>query len=265
MAAALPQLVLAVAAFLAPAGAFQTPSRSLRRVAPAPLRRGPAWPLGADGNNGGDAKGGGFRGWLDGFGEDEELLEDVRVYAQTLAICLLIRFFLVEPRFIPSLSMYPTFDVGDQLAVEKVSKRYRPLVKKDPYPIHRNEVIVFNPPPAFKALVSSRARDEALIKRVVAVAGDEVAVRSGVLYVNGKAQAEDDVINERPFYDMEPRRAAGNVFVLGDNQTADGHIGAASRRRHHRPRRLQVLAAEPPRRRRRARRELLGPARGAWT
>ena len=230
VAAGLPRLmslVLAAAAILAPAGAFQTPSRSLRRVAPAPLRRGPAWPLGADGNNGGDAKGGGFRGWLDGFGEDEELLEDVRVYAQTLAICLLIRFFLVEPRFIPSLSMYPTFDVGDQLAVEKVSKRYRPLVKKDPYPIHRNEVIVFNPPPAFKALVSSRARDEALIKRVVAVAGDEVAVRNGVLYVNGKAQAEDDVINERPFYDMEPRVVPpGNVFVLGDNrnQSLDGHI-----------------------------------------
>ena len=174
-----------------------------------------------------DGGGGGFKAWLSGFGDDEELVEDVRVYAQTLAICLLIRFFLVEPRFIPSLSMYPTFDVGDQLAVEKVSKRLRPLVRQDPFPIHRNEVVVFNPPPAFKALVSSRARDEALIKRVVAVAGDTVAVRNGVLYVNDKAQMEDDVINERPFYDMEPKVVPpGNLFVLGDNrnQSLDGHV-----------------------------------------
>ena len=158
-----------------------------------------------------------------------EFQEDLKTFLASLTVALSIRGFIVEPRFIPSLSMYPTFDVGDQLAVEKVSKRLRPLVRQDPFPIHRNEVVVFNPPPAFKALVSSRARDEALIKRVVAVAGDTVAVRNGVLYVNDKAQMEDDVINERPFYDMEPRVVPpGNVFVLGDNRNQSLEIGRAS-------------------------------------
>lgn len=163
--------------------------------------------------------------WIDWA--DDELIEDIRVYMTTLTVCLSIRFLIIEPRYIPSLSMYPTFDVGDQLAVEKVSKRWRPLVSHDPYPVHRNEVVVFKPPPAFKALVSGRARDEALIKRVVAVGGDKVAVRDGVLYINGEPQDEDGLINERPRYDFEPIVVpAGSVFVLGDNrnQSLDSHV-----------------------------------------
>ena len=56
-------------------------------------------------------------------------------------MALALRFLVVEPRFIPSLSMYPTFDIGDQLAVEKVTHFVRPY--------SRNDVVVFNPPPAF--------------------------------------------------------------------------------------------------------------------
>lgn len=97
----------------------------------------------------------------------EEGREDVKTYFFSLAIALALRFTIVEPRFIPSLSMYPTFDVGDQLAVEKVTKRIKPL--------YRQEVVVFNPPQAFRDILvdqygqpESRGR-EALIKRVVAV------------------------------------------------------------------------------------------------
>lgn len=89
--------------------------------------------------------------------------EDVKTYIISLGIALLLRLLIIEPRYIPSLSMYPTFEVGDQLAVEKVTKRIRPF--------SRREVVVFNPPETFRELVgdSSRKAKEALIKRIVAV------------------------------------------------------------------------------------------------
>ena len=149
----------------------------------------------------------------------------MNTYVQTLIFCLAIRFFLVEPRYIPSLSMFPTFDVGDQLAVEKVTKIARPLLE-DAFPVRRNEVLVFNPPPAFQDLVTGSAKREALIKRCVAIAGDEVQIKNGILFVNGQAQFET-FINERPDYDLPKVTVPPeNVFVLGDNrnQSLDSHI-----------------------------------------
>ena len=101
--------------------------------------------------------------------------------------------------YIPSLRC-PDLEAGDQLAVEKVSKWY-----SSP---RRNDVVVFNPPAAFRELFEplgggksggffdflaggdSSQASEALIKRVVAVEGDTVRVADGTLYVNGVAQEE---------------------------------------------------------------------------
>jgi hypothetical protein len=104
-----------------------------------------------------------IRTWI----RSDEGREDIQTYTLSLVIALLLRFLIVEPRYIPSLSMYPTFDVGDQLAVEKVTKRIRPF--------NRNEVVVFNPPESFRQIMSSnygvqtKKSKEALIKRIVAI------------------------------------------------------------------------------------------------
>lgn len=55
-----------------------------------------------------------FQNWL----KSDEAKEDAKTYTISLLVALMLRFFIVEPRYIPSLSMYPTFQVGDQLAVE---------------------------------------------------------------------------------------------------------------------------------------------------
>jgi len=97
----------------------------------------------------------------------KESKEDIKTYTVSLAVALLLRFLIIEPRFIPSLSMYPTFEVGDQLAVEKVTKRIRPF--------ERNEVVVFNPPKSFRNIMNEQyggdtgKAKEALIKRIVAI------------------------------------------------------------------------------------------------
>lgn len=104
-----------------------------------------------------------FQRWV----TSDEGKGDIKTYFISLFVALLLRFLIIEPRYIPSLSMFPTFEVGDQLAVEKVTKRIKPF--------YRQEVVVFNPPQTFRDIMvdqygqdASRAR-EALIKRIVAI------------------------------------------------------------------------------------------------
>lgn len=159
------------------------------------------------------------RWWNSDEGQD-----DVKTYFISLFIALFLRFTIIEPRYIPSLSMYPTFDVGDQLAVEKVTKRIKPL--------YRQEVVVFNPPQMFREMIvgdygqSAARAKEALIKRIVAIEGDEVEVKQGKLYVNGDEQ-EEPFTAEDANYEFGPIKVPSDcVLVLGDNRnhSLDGHI-----------------------------------------
>ena len=141
--------------------------------------------------------------------------DDLKTVGASFLFALIIRVLLVEPRFIPSLSMFPTFDIGDQLLVDKISHVRRPYSRKD--------VVVFNPSETYMELTGNT---EALIKRVVAVAGDTVEVKNRKLYVNGLEQ-EEPYINEQPDYVLSLRTVpAGMLMMLGDNRnhSFDSHV-----------------------------------------
>jgi signal peptidase I len=151
--------------------------------------------------------------------------EDLITYAAALAISLGIRTFIAEPRFIPSLSMFPSFDVGDRLVAEKLTYRWS-------RPPRAGDVVIFHPPfdrhegEANRSVLAKLLDDDVFIKRVVAVAGDEVEVKRGMLFVNGVARVEP-FINEKPSYVL-PRLIVpeGSVFVCGDNRnnSYDSHV-----------------------------------------
>lgn len=118
---------------------------------------------------------------------------------------------VAEARFIPSLSMAPTLDIGDRLVIEKVS-----------YHLHsprRGDIVVFRPPSP--AVQGQWGVDPSVpwIKRVVGLPGDRLSFEAGRLYVNGKRVPEPYVHAARAGYTLHERSVpAGSVFVLGDNR-----------------------------------------------
>lgn len=134
-----------------------------------------------------------------------------------VAVALLLRWAVVEPRWIPSGSMLPTLQLRDRVLVEKVrTYLHRPL------PV--GTVVVFHPPAALVA--AGYDPDAALIKRVVAREGDLVEVRQGRLWRNGQA-AQDDWAAEPMDYSLGPLVVPPHqLLVFGDNRNAslDSHL-----------------------------------------
>lgn len=134
-------------------------------------------------------------------------VELVIIVAAAFVLALLIQQFVVKPFAIPSPSMEPTLVEGDRVLVNRLVYHFRPP--------ERGDIIVFHPP--------GHQGSDPFIKRVVAVAGDTVALHDGVLWVNGVAQTEP-FIKEHPIIDdfPETRIEPGYVWAMGDNRNNSG-------------------------------------------
>jgi signal peptidase I len=117
-----------------------------------------------------------------------------------VAVGYVLFSFVLIPEFIVGASMEPTY-----------FRRGFTFCWRGKYlfsnPKHRDIVII-----RYTNKVS-------LLKRIVALPGDVLFIRNGILYLNGVAQKEDYVKNPCD-WNLPPRRVgAGNVYVIGDNRS----------------------------------------------
>ena len=138
-----------------------------------------------------------------------------------VVLAVLLRWFVLEPRWIPSGSMLPTLELKDRILVEKIRPK---LADQRHRALGIGDVVVFSVPEAL--IDAGYDPNTALIKRVVAGPGDTVEVRDGELRRNGQTVNEpwrDDAMD----YVMSERTVpAGALWVLGDNRNAslDSHL-----------------------------------------
>lgn len=129
------------------------------------------------------------------------LLEALQIVAPALILALVVHLFLAQATVVFGQSMEPNLHPHQRLIVDKISYRL--------HPPRRNDIVVIDLPHI----------DELLVKRIVALPGETVEIRQGVIYVNGEALAEPFPHDLTPF-DMAPITLGPlSYFVLGDNRS----------------------------------------------
>ncbi|AAQ00100.1 MULTISPECIES: signal peptidase I [Prochlorococcus] len=141
-----------------------------------------------------------------------------------ILLALLIRWQVIEPRWIPSGSMLPTLQIQERLLVEKISPKFNSVLGT---PYHRNSIVVFLPP---KALTDAGYEgNQALIKRIVGIPGDKIEIKNGRLYRNDLLINEPWVIEKIKYEMKDVIVPMHSLWVLGDNRnnSLDSHLWGA--------------------------------------
>lgn len=130
----------------------------------------------------------------------------MRELAETIVpaiiIALLIHVFLAQATRVYGQSMEPNLHTDMRLVVEKISYRL--------HAPERGDIVVLRVRPG----------DELLIKRIVGLPGDEVAIHDGQVYVNGQS-LDEPYLDQNTRGNLAPRVVPPlHVFVMGDNRRA---------------------------------------------
>lgn len=141
--------------------------------------------------------------------------EWVVVVAIAIIAALLIRLFLFQQYYIDGPSMQTTLMPEDRVLVNKLSYRL--------HDVHRGDVIVFD-------RITSETQHDDLIKRVIALPGETLEVRSCIVYIDG-VQLSEPYLNPEQVSQADPISRCGThtdmsaisvpdgeVFVMGDNR-----------------------------------------------
>lgn len=164
---------------------------------------------------------------LDNWIKDKTTREWVEALIFALVVATIVRTFLFGPFRIPSGSMLPTIQIGDQIFATMYSYGV-PIpftdVKIAPKPVQRGDIIIFPSP-----------EDPSIdfIKRAIALGGETIEIKNDKVYING-------TLYKDPFsyFDEDPKvkrhaRYAPNVRNYGPVTVPDGYIFAMGDNRYN--------------------------------
>jgi signal peptidase I len=120
-----------------------------------------------------------------------------------IVIAVLINLFLAQATRVYGSSMEPNLHTDQRLVVEKVSYRL--------HSPRRGDVVVIRMP---------ERGPELLIKRVIALPGETLEIRGGVVSINGQPIEEEYLVNKTTGTYGPTTVPGGHVFVMGDNRGA---------------------------------------------
>jgi signal peptidase I len=108
--------------------------------------------------------------------------------------------FMLTPGWIRGASMEPTYHDGRLVFCFRLRYRWTP------------------PRPGDIVMVRFSGHSVMLLKRVVAVEGQTVEIRDGILHIDGEARPEP-YVKYRNGWDLPPRTVRrGHIYVIGDNR-----------------------------------------------
>lgn len=124
--------------------------------------------------------------------EKVDWLAELRGLALMLLAVLAFHSLVAKPFYIPSISMMPNLLVGDRLVVSKYPYGWN-WSSASFHVLPRGDWRVLGDTPEYGdiVIVVPKDRQEDLIKRVVALPGDRIAVRNGQIILNGRPVPQD--------------------------------------------------------------------------
>ena len=133
-------------------------------------------------------------------------VEWVAILVGAVLVALVIKTFLFQAFYIPSVSMEPTLKVKDRVIVNKLSYDF--------HDVHRGDIVVFKSPPG-----EETATVKDLIKRVIGLPGETVEAHNGRIMINGQTLEEPYLLDGVTTGEIEPHTVPpGHVWVMGDNR-----------------------------------------------
>ncbi|GAB4286298.1 MAG: hypothetical protein Kow0067_09990 [Coriobacteriia bacterium] len=129
--------------------------------------------------------------------------ELVTMLVLAVLLATALKTFVVQPFAIPSASMRPTLEVGDRIIANRFIYRFA-----EP---RAGDVVVFQAP-------SGDGTD--YIKRIIAVAGQSVDIRDGVVWIDGRPLTEPYAlgVTEPGPVSLPLTVPAQHVWLMGDNR-----------------------------------------------